>query len=108
MQYRLIWDKNFDIGYFFVIVLNSELNALNVDAMNVDTERPVLSLYDAGADVSSTWGVVLEMCWVVFMRCVEVDLGLITFGEVFKLVRRGLNNDVDVALGFEVPKEYLE
>lgn len=42
------------------------------------------------------------------MRCVEVDLGLITFGEVFKLVRRGLNNDVDVALGFEVPKEYLE
>lgn len=81
MQYRQYESRIYNSGYFFVIVLNSELNALNVDAMNADTERPVLSLYDAGADVSSTWGVMLEMCCVVFMRCVEVDLGLITFGE---------------------------
>lgn len=89
-------------------MLNSELNALNVDDMNADTERPVLSLCDEGADVSSTWGVMLAVYWVLFMRCVDDHLGLITFGEVLKLVRRGLNNDVDVALGFEIPKEYLE
>ena len=42
------------------------------------------------------------------MRYVDDALGLVTFEEVFKLVRGGLNNDVDVALGFKVPKEYLE
>lgn len=62
MQYRQYESRIYNSGYFFVIVLNSELNALNVDDMNADTERPVLSLCDEGADVSSTWGVVLEMC----------------------------------------------
>lgn len=71
--------------------------------MNADTERPALCLCDAGADVSLTWGLVLALYCVVFIRCVDDALGLITFEEVFKLVRGGLNNDVDVALCFDVP-----
>ena len=89
-------------------MFNSELNALKLDAMNADTERPALNLCDAGARVSSTWGKVLAVDCVVFMRYVDDALGLITFGEELKLVRGGLKNDVDVALGFEVPTEYLE
>lgn len=59
-----------------MIVLNSELNALNVDARNADTERPTLGLRDS-ADDSSSWGIVLiPRSWVVFMRFVDNALGL--------------------------------